>query len=302
MKKLNLLLILVLIIACTKENIDIPESVSENEKTSETPVNINVQLGNLNDHLKGKWNAVNHTVSGVFDPEWPNDGNDFFPPYNILFFYEQGFELKDNHIWYPRYNEPGTVKFNTDSSQHWGYWYLEDLNTIKFYAVSFLDQTISDSTIMNIISLKSDSLILFNEIWGTSYLIKDTIQSADDLIGKFNSLKGVVLGYNYRGQEDKWCHQNNLLNVYADAITFKSDSHIDIGFIGYGYGHDDLSFYSVVYENKYTYCLEDTTLFIYSNGIQTRQWNIVSYTDTTITFHQPFNDETFFFDIEGKIE
>ena len=160
MKLIHYSLLIVVLISCNEKD----SILSNGQYSSPSNSEIVNDKGNTEEALIGAWNAVHGTQSGVYAPEWPADTVKLRLPYIVLLYYEQGFELQKNQIWYPRRYNNGSYSTDTLYS---GNWQLVDQNTLQF-TTNFV---ISDTITTTIVKLSSDSLILYS-YWGTSYLLK----------------------------------------------------------------------------------------------------------------------------------
>lgn len=110
----------------------------------------------------------------------------------------------------------------------------------------------------------------------------------------FNLVKDEVLGYDWWGQEDTWMEGTNLLSVYTDAIVFKSNDSIDLGYVGFGYGHHDLNKYYTTDTNAASYVVIDNLIEISLTDSNKIRWELKKITDTSLVINQ-LNVEVEFF-------
>lgn len=90
MKTLILIPIVIILIACKTDNNILNNTDVDNSHNDKIIFNPD----NLTQQLLGNWNAIHGTGSGIFDPEWPSDTLQLRPPYNLIFYYENGFDLR----------------------------------------------------------------------------------------------------------------------------------------------------------------------------------------------------------------
>ena len=104
---------------------------------------------------------------------------------------------------------------------------------------------------------------------------------------QFDNFVNKILGYHIVGQEDTWFKQNEaILNIYEDALTFHDNDSLSVAYIGFGYGHDDLSFYSVRRPNYASWKLDNSNLTINLKDGTSQIWKIIKTDNEFITFEQ----------------
>lgn len=115
-----------------------------------------------------------------------------------------------------------------------------------------------------------------------------------DFETEFNSIENLVLGYDWWGQRATWMYVDNLLSVYKDAMIFKNNDSIDIGYVGFGYGRHDLAKYYTLDTNLYAYSLKNNIISIQWEDSTIREWRIDQFTDTSLVISQLNNNKIFF--------
>lgn len=139
--------------------------------------------------------------------------------------------------------------------------------------------------------------LIFRVIFGMSVML--TTGCSDDRISEpvrsdFNQLLNRILGYHIEGQEENWGGQNiSLIDVYQDGLVFKGDNSVDAAFIGFSYGHDDLSMYEVTCQNCASWDIQNDQITLNPRGGTTQIWEIVEVNNEFAIFRQVSNGETF---------
>ena len=111
---------------------------------------------------------------------------------------------------------------------------------------------------------------------------------------KFNKYVNKILGYHIVGQEETWGRQGiALINVYEDAITFNDNDSATIGFIGFGYGNDDLSTYYITKPNVGSWLINNNRILIQINDSTSYFWEILDIDNGFIIFEELSTDNIF---------
>ena len=168
MKTFIIIPIVIILIACNNDN-NILNNTDSNNTYKENAIS---NSDDLTQQLLGNWNAIHGTGGGIYEPEWPADSIQLRPPYILLFFYEQGFDLRNDHLWYPRRYDLNDHIFSTDTL-YWGDWQVVDPNTLLFTTNMFSPDTIE----VEIIKFSLDSLTIYSTSWGTAYLVRHLVDS-----------------------------------------------------------------------------------------------------------------------------
>lgn len=102
--------------------------------------------------LEGSWNAYRATYKDGMTAEYPGD---------ILLNYEHGFRLQDDGTYHPRYFNPGSFEFQTDTRvvHHWE---LVDGNKLTFG--DYNARGVLEGLTFEIIRLDSSELWMGTEI------------------------------------------------------------------------------------------------------------------------------------------
>lgn len=111
---------------------------------------------------------------------------------------------------------------------------------------------------------------------------------------QFNKFTGKILGYYIEGQEDTWGRQEiSLLNVYADAIIFNNNDSVDVAYIGFGYGYDDLSQFGIITPNAASWKIDNDKIVLEFQQQTSKTWSILEIKNEHVTFQQESNNQIF---------
>ena len=111
---------------------------------------------------------------------------------------------------------------------------------------------------------------------------------------EFDKFVNKILGYHIIGQEDKWGDQNvALLNLYEDALVFSDTDSLNVAFIGFSYGYDDLSQYHVTRSNYASWKINKNNLTINLPDGKSEAWKILKTDGESVIFEQMSNNEIF---------
>lgn len=119
-------------------------------------------------------------------------------------------------------------------------------------------------------------------------------ESPEPISDQFDNFVNKIMGYHIVGQEDTWFNQNeDILNIYEDALTFHSTDSLSVAYIGFGYGNDDLSNYYVTRPNYASWKILGNKLTLKLEDGTSQVWKIMEIKNEYITFKQESTNAIF---------
>lgn len=104
---------------------------------------------------------------------------------------------------------------------------------------------------------------------------------------QFDNFVTEILGYHLEGQEDTWLKQNEeILNLYEDALIFKDNDSLDVAYIGFAYGTKDLTHFKITKPNHAGWTFDGSNVHIKLKDGSELKWRIKAASNNIITIEQ----------------